>query len=139
MKFNPYEKTSIDQFVDAYESEQVTEGTISFKEKINDSIIIKFHNVISKHIDLMKPYIVDVVLTDDEYARYKCLPNLFCYDIYGTPELAYSLLYINNMVSITEFTRKSIKAFTTDINDVIKELMILNQTDLEHNQVEVYG
>ena len=137
MAFKPYSKTTIDTLIDAYRNEQVTEGTIAFKEKINGEIVIKFHNLLSKYNDLMQKYIITVDLTDSEYDRYKCLPNLLSYDLYGTPELGYSILYINNMVSMTEFTKRSIKVFTTGINEVLKELMVLAREDLDRNTLQI--
>lgn len=137
MAFRPYAKTTITNVIEAYEYESMTEGTIAFKEKINDEIIIKFHNLLSKYHDLMRKYIVEVELTETEYDRYKCLPNRLSYDLYGTPELAYSILYINNMVSMTEFTKKKIKVFATNINDVLKELMVLSKEDLDRNRLQL--
>ena len=57
--------------------------------------------------------------------------------MYNTPELASSLLYINNMISITEFTKKTINIFTEDIMDIINELMSLNEDDLKQNKVDI--
>ena len=136
IEFKPYGKTTINDFIVAQSNEAITEGSISFKEVINDDVAIKFHNVITKYIDTMRPFIVQYTFSDEEYDRYKCKPNLLCYEIYNTPELAYSLLYINNMLSVTEFTRKNIKMFTPDINDVLKELMTLNKTDIERNRAQ---
>lgn len=138
MAFRPYAKTTITHIIEAYQYESVTEGSISFKEKINGEIIIKFHNILSKYNDLMRKYIVEVELTDDEYQRYKCLPNLMSYDLYGTPELGYSILYINNMVSMCEFTKRKIKVFSNSINDVLKELMVLTKEDLDRNHIRIY-
>lgn len=137
MAFRPFAKTTITHVIEAYDYESVTEGSIAFKEKINDELIIKFHNLLSKYHDLMRKYIVQVELTEVEYNRYKCLPNLLSYDLYGTPELAYSILYINNMVSMTEFTKRKIKVFATNINEVLKELMVLSKEDLDRNRLQL--
>ena len=134
--FKPYQKTTIPDVINSYEIESVTEGSISFKELINDEVAIKFHNVISKYIDTMRPFITTYTLTDEEHYMYKCKPNLLCYELYGTPELGYSLLYINNMLSVTEFTRKTIRIFTPNIKEVLKELMTLNRTDIERNRAQ---
>lgn len=138
MAFKPFERTTIDAIISSYQDESITEGTIAFKEKINGQLVIKFHNILSKYHDLMKKYIVTVDLTDDEYTRYKCLPNLMSYDLYGTPELGYSLLYINNMVSMTDFTKRTVKVFSTNINEVLKEMMVLLKDDLDSNYLRLF-
>ena len=134
--FKPYQKNNITDVVLAYELESVTEGSICFKEIVNDEIAIKFHNVISKYIDLMRNFVTTYTFNEEESDTYKCQPNLLCYDLYGTPELAYSLLYINNMLSIAEFTRRTIKVFTPNINDVLKELLTLTESDIQRNRAE---
>lgn len=136
--FKPYTKTTITHIIESYENEPITEGTIAFKEKINDEIIIKFHNVLSKYNDLLRKYIVEVDLTDEEYNRYKCLPNLMSYDLYGTPELGYSILYINNMVSMVEFTKRRVKVFSNSISEVLQELMVLTKEDLDRNHMNIF-
>ena len=135
-EFTPYNSTTIDQAIEAYKNEAITEGSICFKEVINSEVAIKFHNVISKYIDAMRKFIISFTFSEEEFDKYKCKPNLLCYDLYDTPELAYSLLYINNMLSVTEFTRKTIKIFTPDITDALRELMVLNYTDLERNRLQ---
>lgn len=137
MAFRPYEKTTISTIIESYDNEAITEGTIAFKEKINDEIVIKFHNLLSKYHDLMRKYIITVELTDAEYNRYKCLPNLMSYDLYGTPELGYSLLYINNMVSMMDFTKRKVKVFSNSISEVLKELIVLSKEDLDKNHLKI--
>ena len=138
MAFKPFERTTIENLIESYQDEAITEGSIAFKEKINGELVIKFHNILSKYHDLMKKYIVTVDLTDSEYSRYKCLPNLMSYDLYGTPELGYSLLYINNMVSVTEFTKRTVNVFGTNINEVLKEMMVLLRKDLDSNHLRIF-
>ena len=36
--FKPYTKTTITHIIESYDNEAITEGTIAFKEKINDEI-----------------------------------------------------------------------------------------------------
>ena len=136
-KFQPYEETSVDMYIDTGKILDISESTIAFKSKVDDKIIIPYHNVITKFYKVLKDYIVDVTLSDEELHRYYQQPKLFCYDTYGTPELTYSLLYINNMPSITEFKKKKIKVFTDDILDIVNELMALNEEDLKNNSDDV--
>lgn len=82
------------------------------------------------------PYIETYKMTDEEYLAFKNKPNYFCYIKYDTPELANSLLYINNMVSATEFTRQTVKKFKSNIMSIVNELMTLNDTDIKKNRIE---
>lgn len=141
-EYKPYATFSVDAEIEAGKDLYISEDTMSYKEKIpmqesEDSIIIRFHNIITQHIDALKDYITDLEFDDDEYYNYLYQPKLFCYEAYGTPELATSILYINNMTSATEFNKKKLKVFTTDIIDAINELFSILEEDLEDNRATV--
>lgn len=130
-KFRPYEETTVDSVIEAGQTLDISESTMAFHNTIDDSIVISYHNVITKFYRIISDHIIDITLSDEEYEEYIQQPKKYCYDVYGTPELAYSLLYINDMPSITDFKRKKIKVFTDDIMDIIVELMSLNEDDLQ--------
>lgn len=141
-EYKPYATFSVDAEIEAGKDLYISEDTMSYKEKIpmqesEDNIIIRFHNIITQHIDALKDYITDLEFDDDEYYNYLYQPKLFCYEAYGTPELATSILYINNMTSATEFNKKKLKVFTTDIIDAINELFSILEEDLEDNRATV--
>lgn len=141
-EYKPYATFSVDAEIEAGKDLYISEDTMSYKEKIpmqesEDNIIIRFHNIITQHIDALKDYITDLEFDDEEYYNYLYQPKLFCYEAYGTPELATSILYINNMTSATEFNKKKLKVFTTDIIDVINELFSILEEDLEDNRATV--
>ena len=47
---------------------------------------------------------MDVEMTAEEVIKYRYNPKLLSYDVYGTPDLGYSILLLNNMEHISEFT-----------------------------------
>lgn len=134
-EFQPYLTTSVDKFIEEGKSLDISESKMAFKERVDGTIVIPVHNVITQNVSAIRSHITEYTMDDDEFQTYKYQPKLFCYEMYGTPELAYSLLYINNMISLTEFTKKTIKIFTEDIMDVINELMSLSEKDLERNKI----
>lgn len=140
--YKPYGTFSVDAEIEAGKDLEVSESTLSFKEEIDinnteDSIHIRYHNIITRYIDALSKYIVTVELTDDELYKYKFQPKLFCFEQYGTPELSSSLLYINNMVSATNFNKQTIKAFTTDILSIISELFSITENELDENRANL--
>ena len=133
-EFKPYDQTTITGYITQGKLLKVSESAMSFKEVIDDEIVVQYHNIMTKNVDILRPYIMEFEMTDEELQRYKHQPGLYCYEAYGTPELASSLMYINNMVSRADFKKKKIKTFTTNIMDIIKELMSLNERDLKNNR-----
>ena len=135
-KFKPYQQTTINGFIETGKLLSISESSMAFKTVIDNEIAITFQNVITKNYQAIKPYIEEVTMTEDAFMAYKNKPNMYCHDIYGTPELASSLLYINNMTSITEFTKPKFKRFKTSIMSIVNELMTLNEKDLKKNRIE---
>ncbi|MCM1219762.1 MAG: hypothetical protein NC548_35215 [Lachnospiraceae bacterium] len=107
------------------------------KTRIGDTIM-PYQSLIGKYSRALGKYIVDYTLTEDEWKRYYQKPKMFCMDKYGTPELWSGLLYINNMRSVVNFTKRSIKVFTQDIRTAINEIITIYQPDIEMNKREVY-
>lgn len=137
-EFKPYTQNTIPLFIQEGKNLIISEDTMAFKEKIDHDIIIPCHNIITKHYNAIKNYIDEFTFTDDEFVTYKFQPQKYCYATYGTPELASSLLYINNMISRLEFNKKNIKIFRpSSIMDIIKELMSLSEYDLKKNKLSL--
>ena len=48
-------------------------------------------------------------MTDDEYHKYKFKPKLLAYDLYGSVELYFTILFLNGTCNIKDFDRRVIK------------------------------
>ena len=134
--FKPYTMNTVDAVISAGKALKISESTLAFKSVIDEEVVVSYYNVITKYLDVIKPFLREVELSDDELLMYKFKPNLYCFDLYGTPELASSLLYVNNMVSVTDFKKKKIKRFSSNIMDIINELLSLNEYELKKNRIE---
>lgn len=107
--------------------------------KVRDGhMITPYQSLIGKYSRALRNYIVDYTLTEEEMKMYYQRPKRFCMDKYGTQELWSGILYINNMPSVVNFTKKNIKIFTQDVNTAINELITIYQPDIEMNKTEVY-
>lgn len=135
-EFKPFETTTIDGQIEAGKNLSISESSLAFKTVVNNEVALVFHNVITKYYNVVQHYLTEVTLTETEMLRYKCKPNLYCYDLYGTPELATSLLYVNNMVSVTEFKKYTFYKFNDNIMKIVHELMTLNEVDLKKNRID---
>lgn len=111
-----------------------------FKTTINDTdknnIVLNYKFMVDEYLEFIKSHTVNYTMTDDELAKYKYQPKLFCYDIYNTVEIWSLILRINYMVSPLDFTRKNIKIFNPDVFVIINEMLILEKDDYETNLTE---
>lgn len=134
--FAPYDEAYMDAYVREGENLIFSRSTNTFKTKTND-VITPQQTIVCRYYDSLKPYIVTKTFTEDEKRRYKFNPRFLSYDLYGTPELWAELLYINNMVSVTEFKKDTVKVFTTDIINALVEIKLIIENDLIDNKNEI--
>lgn len=116
---------------------ELSHGNMQFKTRVDD-MVIPYQTLICRYHNILNSYIIEITLTDDEYAKYYQKPKLLSMDRYSTPELWSGLLYINNMVSVTNFTKQTIKVFTSGIINALEEIMTIYSEDITTNKNEVY-
>ena len=127
------EKTyTLDQFIACQSDDVFCYNNLSFIDQI-DNIKYNVYNVASDYLDeITSAYCVDVELTDDQLTRYKYRPKLLCYDIYGSQELYYLILIINDICSIKDFTKKKLKLPTKiNMSELCKEIKNSNNSDIQ--------
>jgi hypothetical protein len=108
-----------------------------FKDK-NDRVIVHCATpLITKYWDIIQNYVVDIELTEDEFLKYARRPRLLSLEKYETIELWASILLINNMVSPVQFNKRKIKMFTTDILEILEELLILEEGNIKLNEAYI--
>lgn len=136
--YAPYEAYNIGEEISAGKNIDMSHGNMQFKVKTND-IITPYETLFTRYHNVMKDYIITRTLSDEDYSKYYQQPKLLSYDLYGTPELWSGLLYINNMVSVTNFTKRTIKVFTIGILDALQEIITIYNNDLTNNKKDIYS
>lgn len=125
---------SIERWIDEGKDLYISQKNLAFIEKISNDVVITMDTLLARYIDALKPDITELVLNEDELDAYKFQPKALSYDLYKTTELWNSILYINNMTSITQFNKKKIKVFKLSILDSLEELMVINEVDIRANR-----
>nr|DAI10035.1 MAG TPA: hypothetical protein [Caudoviricetes sp.] len=127
----------IDYGMDTPLSNSIMHMKEKFKDK-NDRVIVHCATpLITKYWDIIQNYVVDIELTEDEFLKYARRPRLLSLDKYETIELWASILLINNMVSPVQFNKRKIKMFTTDILEILEELLILEEGNIKLNDAYI--
>ena len=87
-----------------------------------DQIKIPTSNLFyEKYRGLILNNCVKVKIPENGMVKYKFRPKLLSYDLYGTVDLWYLLLWINNMYSSTQFNEQTIYIFNPDkINILVR-------------------
>lgn len=76
---------------------------------VTNPILYPEHNVIYDYEEEFKKLAQYVTMTDSEYLKYRYKPKLLSYDLYGSTEFYFTILYLNGMCSIKDFNRRNIK------------------------------
>ncbi len=120
---------------------KMTIRELSFKEVITNSkgemFVINMYNLYEKYYELLLEQTTTVVLSDDEYRKYKFQPKLLALDLYGNQDLYYLLLRVNHIYSVINFDFKELTVFHPSIVKLLNEIMVMESKDYIDNEVSI--
>ena len=135
---SPNGLSTINDIIEYGKSLTISQETLAFpvkiKTKSNNHIILNYETIYTDYLDQLQEYLSDYTMTDGEFIRYKYQPKLFCYEKYGTMDVAYLLLRLNNMGSNIEFKKKKIKIFDERLFDILLEIQIMEDDKYKYKK-----
>ena len=139
MAVNP--KSTIQDIISAGKELKICNRELSLKSVVtnsaNEKFIVNIANLFEKYYEILLDNTVIVVLTDEEYLKYRFKPKVLSYDLYGTKELHYMLLRLNYVYSVVNFDFKELRVFNTNILNLLNEIMILENENYIENDLDV--
>ena len=99
---------TLDDFIAMSVADNMTYYNFSILEVI-DGVQHLNLNLIEEYIEELKTQAVYLTLSDDEYKKYKYNPDLLAYDVYGSVQLDFVILLLNEIYDPKEFTNKTIR------------------------------
>lgn len=94
---------NLDDFIAMRYSDNATYYNFSILEKMNGVEHLSF-NLIDDYLENIQTMRVE--LNDEQYKKYKYHPDLLAYDVYGSTQLDFVVMAINDIIDPKEFTRK---------------------------------
>lgn len=125
--------TVVDFILAGKETNVIRYPHLMFQES-KDGINYVVHSVLDDYLQDMQEKAIECTLSKTERDRYFLKPRILSSDIYGTTELYYIILRINNMWSPKQFTldNNKIKMLTKDhMNDFLSAIMRVESKDIE--------
>lgn len=137
-----YNNTStIKAMIQNGKEEKMTSNQLSLKTVISNSsgqkFVVNLFNLFEKYYDILLDNTLTVVLTEDEYLKYRFKPKLLSKDLYGSKDLYYLLIRLNNIYTVIEFDFKEVKVFDTNIVSLLNEIMVLESENYIENELSV--
>ena len=128
------EKSKIDEFIEKNRNEKLSLANTSLFSEIDGTYFPLGDIFKENYRGIILNECIDFEFDDDIFEKYKYRPKYFCEKIYGTTSLWYLILWINDMLSVTEFNKREIKVFDPD------SIKILNQIiELERDRLSIGG
>ena len=139
MAVNP--KSTIQDIISTGKELKICNRELSLKSVMtnsaNEKYVVNITNIFEKYYEILLDNTVIVVLTDEEYLKYRFKPKVLSYDLYGTKELHYMLLRLNYVYSVINFDFKELRVFNTNILNLLNEIMILENENYIENDLDV--
>lgn len=133
--------STIQSIIQNGKEEKMTNRELSYKSVItnssNEKFVVNMSYLYEKYYDILLDHAVTVVLTEEEYLKYRFKPKLLSKDLYGTYDLHFMLLRLNHIYTIAQFDFQELKVFKNNIVQLLNEIMILESENYTDNELDV--
>lgn len=134
MSTSPDQTYTLDDFVNAKPSSEISYDSLSIYELIDQTYMIS-HNILDDYKPEIMSAVKSVKLSNDEFNKYYQSPQLLAFDIYGSCELDYMILFVNGMYDMKQFKKQTINLLSaTVLTEVLSEIYKANQKTLTANK-----
>lgn len=125
---------TLDDFISMQVSDDMTYYNFSILEVI-DGVEHLDLNIVEEYLDELKDQSVYVVLTDEEYVKYKYNPDLLSYTLYGSVQLDFVILLLNDMYDPKEFTKKTLRlVYASALSEFLSTIYSKEQGWIQQNR-----
>lgn len=133
---NPATTYTLQDFIDMRNIDDMTYYNFSILEVINGVQHLN-HNLIEDYLPHLLNTCETVSLSDTEYRKYKYRPDLLAYDLYGSVQLDFILLLLNDMIDPKEFDIKTIKLpYASILNTFLNDIYSKESDYIHQNRAE---
>lgn len=127
---------TLSDFIKLKSTDESTYRNFAIIEKIKGIEFID-HNLVSDYFDEMNQLAVNVTLSDEEYKKYRYNPDLLAYDVYGSTQLDFMILYLNGVIDPKEFDFKTIKLlYNSQLTEFLSEIKQSESGYIAQNRAE---
>lgn len=129
----------INGYVSRYEHESFKSSDCFMRQIFttgNKHLAINSESILSKYQKELAQYLQKMDLSTEDYMKYRFNPKRFSYDIYGTTELWFLILYANELYNIGQFDLHSIYYYNSGSFIVLNRILDLEKVFIDINEAE---
>ena len=106
-----------------------------FEKSIDGKSVLLSYNILNDYRKEIFDFVIPITLTDEEFQKYQYQPKKLAYDLYGSTEYYYMILFINSMTNIKEFNRRRINLMRAkDMSNVLSAIYSSESEYIERTQ-----
>lgn len=133
---NPALTYTLDDYINMQISDDMTYYNFSIIEVVNGVEHLD-KNLIEIYIDELKSQCTYVTLSEEEYNKYKYNPDLLAYDVYGSIQLDFVILLLNDIYDPKEFTkRKLLLPHSSILSKFLSDVYSKESKYIEQNRID---
>lgn len=133
---NPATTYTLQDFINMKNIDDMTYYNFSILEMINGVQHLD-HNLVEDYLPYLNNVCETVSLSNEEYKRYKYNPDLLAYDLYGSVQLDFILLLLNDMIDPKEFDIRTIKLpYASGLNVFLNDIYTKESSYINSNRSE---
>lgn len=135
---------TITEFIQNEKTKDIQMSTFHYPKLIqtenkNFTAIVNYESILDHYVPVLRDYIVEIELTDNEATRYMFNLKKLSYKLYNTTEYWFTILFANEWYSGVQFdgTQKKIKVFSSDGINKIKLVLGVDSPFIQIYQSEL--
>jgi hypothetical protein len=134
---NPAQTYTLEEFINMKNTDGMTYNNFSIYEKIDGQNILEL-NVLDEYLDELVSICKVVKLTRKERNQYKYARDLLAYDVYGSVQLDFVILAVNDMIDPKDFNLKKLKLPTaSNLSAFLNEVYTCNSSWISKNRYDL--
>ena len=134
---------TIDQFIQTEQNKSVKYPYYYYQKVISEDdlhVIMNYQSIMDRYVQYIRDYITEIELSQEEMRKYRYNPKRLSFNLYGTTSYWWSIIFANQIHSLTEFdfSRDNvIKVFTREGISAFSTVLSVDKTFISENQSEV--
>ena len=134
---------TIDQFIQTEQNKSVKYPNYYYQTVISEDdlhVIMNYQSIMDRYVQYIRDYITEIELSQEEMRKYRYNPKRLSCNLYGTTSYWWSIIFANQIHSLTEFdfSRDNvIKVFTREGISAFSTVLSVDKTFISENQSEV--
>ena len=134
---------TINQFIQTEQNKSVKYPNYYYQKVISEDdlhVIMNYQSIMDRYDQYIRDYITEIELSQEEMRKYRYNPKRLSFNLYGTTSYWWSIIFANQIHSLTEFdfSRDNvIKVFTREGISAFSTVLSVDKTFISENQSEV--